>query len=103
MAEPLASFWDVVRAWADSVGLLRPPEDPTVPPHVPDAVCASCPICQGAATLDQIDTEALAEWADLARGVVLGLGSALTSAAEQRLQGPAGSSDEPEQAPDDSA
>ena len=96
MAEPLGSIWDSVRSWADSVGLLRPPEgtDVGARPHVPEVVCANCPICQGAATLDQIDTEALAELAELARGVIAGMGSALASAAEQRIQGHTVSKDE---------
>ncbi len=103
MAEPLGSFWDSVRSWADSAGLLRPPQgdEAHARPAVPESVCANCPICQGAATLDQIDTDALAEWADLARGVLSGMGSALASAAEQRLQGHAKSPDELDEPRDD--
>lgn len=101
MSEPQGTFWDSVRSWADSAGLLRPPESPdaTVRPHVPESVCANCPICQGAATLEQLDTDALAELADLARGILTGMGSALASAAEQRIQGHAVSADESEETP----
>ena len=95
MAEPTGSIWDAIRSWADSAGLLRPEDEGTTGrPAVPEAVCAHCPICQGAATLDQIDTDALAEWADLARGVLSGMGSALASAAEQRIQGTIADADE---------
>lgn len=81
-------FWDTVRSWADSVGILSPDAArPGEKPHVPEAVCANCPICQGAATVDQLDHDAIADYVDLARNVVLGLGSALASAAEQRIQG----------------
>jgi hypothetical protein len=81
-------FWDAVRSWASSAGLLLPQsEEPGDQPPVPPAVCANCPICQGAATLDQLDHEAIADYVDLARNMVLGLGSALASAAEQRIQG----------------
>ena len=85
------SFWDAVRAWADDMGLLVPPQDdPTVAedaparPKVPQAVCDSCPICQGAATFEQVNPEILSELADLARSVVTGLASAMASASDQR-------------------
>jgi hypothetical protein len=96
MSEAHGTLWDAVRSWADSVGLLRSSEggDAAARPHVPESVCANCPICQGAATLDQVDTEALAEWAELARGVIAGMGSALASAAEQRIQGHSTHTDE---------
>ena len=86
---PSLPFWDSVRAWADSKGLLLPREegpagDP-VRPRVPQSVCDSCPICQGAATLDQVNPEAIAELADVARALIGGIGSALASAAEQRM------------------
>lgn len=92
MAGPQPSgFWDLVRSWADSAGLLRPLEDPSpgARPAVPESVCANCPICQAAATLEQVDPDALGEIADLARGVIAGMGSALASAAEQRISGQA--------------
>jgi hypothetical protein len=85
------SFWDAVRAWADDMGLLVPPEDDPAPaddaphrPKVPQAVCDSCPICQGAATFEQVNPEILTELADLARSVVTGLASAMASASDQR-------------------
>jgi hypothetical protein len=85
------SFWDAVRAWADDMGLLVPPQDdPTLAddaparPKVPQAVCDSCPICQGAATFEQVNPEILSELADLARSVVTGLASAMASASDQR-------------------
>jgi hypothetical protein len=86
---PSAPFWDSVRAWADSMGLLFPqqegPAGEPVRPRVPQSVCDSCPICQGAATLDQVNPDAIAELADVARALIGGIGSALASAAEQRL------------------
>lgn len=85
---PSAPFWDSVRAWADSMGLLLPqeegPDRDPVRPRVPQSVCDSCPICQGAATLDQVNPDAIAELADVARSLIGGIGSALASAAEQR-------------------
>lgn len=90
-------FWDTVRSWADSVGILSPDAArPGEKPKVPEAVCANCPICQGAATVDQLDHDAIADYVDLARNVVLGLGSALASAAEQRIQGEAVESGAPD-------
>ena len=91
---PSVPFWDAVRAWADSAGFLLPqpeagdgePERPKVPP----SVCENCPICQGAATLDQVNPEVISELAEVARTLIGGLGSALASAAEQRLS-PGGS------------
>jgi hypothetical protein len=80
-----SSFWDAVRSWADEAGLLLP-ADPTDPPRpkVPQAVCDSCPICQAAATLDQVNPQVVLDMAEVARGVIAGLGSALASAADQR-------------------
>jgi hypothetical protein len=83
------SFWDSVRAWADAAGLLLPADQQAGPrPTVPRSVCDNCPICQAAATLDQVDPQVIHELADLARGMLLGLGSALSSAADQRLGDP---------------
>lgn len=85
---PSASFWDGVRALADSIGLLVPQgaEGQQRPrPAVPPSVCDSCPICQAAATLDQVDPQVITEVFDVARGMLVGMGSALASAAEQRL------------------
>jgi hypothetical protein len=91
---PSAPFWDSVRAWADSMGLLLPQEEAPQGgpgrPRVPQSVCDSCPICQGAATLDQVNPDAIAELADVARSLLGGIGSALASAAEQRLSGTPG-------------
>ena len=86
------SFWDAVRSWADEAGLLLPaePEDPPRP-RVPQAVCDSCPICQAAATLDQVNPQVLVDMTEVARSVITGLGSALASAADQRTFGGAAS------------
>ena len=80
-----ASFWAAVRSWADSAGLLLP-SDPDSPgrPVVPQSVCDSCPICQAAATLDQVNPQVIADVTEVARSMVLGLGSALAAAAENR-------------------
>ena len=71
------SFWDAVRSWADSAGLLLPPDPEKaadtgpvadVPrPKVPQAVCDSCPICQAAATLDQVNPRVVADLTEVAR------------------------------------
>jgi hypothetical protein len=89
-----SSFWDAVRSWADDAGLLLPadPQDPPRP-KVPQAVCDSCPICQAAATLEQVNPQVLVDITEVARSVITGLGSALTSAADQRTFG--GGSAEP--------
>lgn len=91
---PSVPFWDAVRAWADSAGFLLPqpeaPDGAREKPTVPPSVCENCPICQGAATLDQVNPEVISELADVARTLIGGLGSALASAAEQRLS-PGGS------------
>jgi hypothetical protein len=81
------SLWDTVRAWADSAGLLRPQDPSGQRPRVPQSVCDNCPICQSAATLEQVNPEVLAELGEVARSLVTGMGSALASAAEQRLSG----------------
>lgn len=80
-----ASFWEAVRSWADAAGLLLPsgPDDP-VRTVVPQSVCDSCPICQAAATLDQVNPQVISDVAEVARSVILGLGSALATAAENR-------------------
>jgi len=80
------SFWDAVRAWADDAGLLLPQDPDEVPskPKVPQAVCDSCPICQGAATLEQVNPELVTDLAEMARGLVTGLVSAMASASDQR-------------------
>lgn len=88
MVEPtLGSFWDAIRWWASSVGLLtsqgKPGEVPPRPP-VPEGVCASCPICQAAATLEQVDPKVMADLTIVARSVISGLGAALAEAAVQR-------------------
>ena len=84
-----ASFWDAVRSWADSAGLLLPTESDDPPrPKVPQAVCDSCPICQAAATLDQVNPQVVADMTDVARSLMTGLGSALASASEQRTTSP---------------
>ena len=87
-----ASLWDAVRGWADSAGLLLPPEGDAQPgrPRVPQSVCDSCPICQAAATFDQVNPDVLAELTEVARSLVNGVGSALSAAADQRLGGGAG-------------
>lgn len=84
-----ASFWDAVRSWADSAGLLLPadPDDPPRP-KVPEAVCDSCPICQAAATLDQVNPQVVADMTDVARSLMTGFGSALASASDQRTTAP---------------
>ena len=80
-----SSFWDAVRTWADEAGLLLPSEDTDPPrPHVPQSVCDSCPICQAAATLDQVNPQVIIDMTEVARSVIAGLGSALASAAAQR-------------------
>ena len=80
-----SSFWDAVRSWADEAGLLLPAEDTDRPrPTVPQSVCDSCPICQAAATLDQVNPQVLIDITEVARSVITGLGSALASAADQR-------------------
>jgi hypothetical protein len=83
-----SSFWDAVRSWADEAGLLLPadPQDPPRP-KVPQSVCDSCPICQAAATLEQVNPQVLVDMAEVARSVITGLGSALASAADQRTFG----------------
>ncbi len=80
-----SSFWDAVRSWADEAGLLLPtdPEDPPRP-TVPQSVCDSCPICQAAATLDQVNPQVIVDMAEVARSLIAGLGSALVSATDQR-------------------
>ena len=84
-----ASFWDAVRSWADSAGLLLPTDADDPPrPKVPQAVCDSCPICQAAATLDQVNPQVVADMTDVARSLMTGLGSALASASEQRTPAP---------------
>jgi hypothetical protein len=90
------SFWDAVRSWADEAGLLLP-ADPLDAgrPKVPQAVCDSCPICQAAATLDQVNPQAVVDITEVARSVITGLGSALASAADQRTFG-GGKSAEPD-------
>jgi hypothetical protein len=89
--QPTGSFWDAIRTWADSVGLLLPEAEAEgagpARPKVPQSVCDSCPICQGAATLDQVNPQVIADLADVARSILTGMGSALASAAEQRLSG----------------
>ena len=90
MDQPAQSlpFWEAVRAWADSAGLLLPQESTSegesVRPPVPPSVCENCPICQGAATLDQINPQVIDELSVLAKGVFDGIASALASASEQR-------------------
>lgn len=83
-----SSFWDAVRSWADDAGLLLPSDEqePTKP-TVPQAVCDSCPICQAAATLDQVNPQVLVDLTEVARSLINGLGSALTSASDQRVHG----------------
>ncbi|MGB8021161.1 MAG: hypothetical protein WCF04_08040 [Candidatus Nanopelagicales bacterium] len=88
MVEPtLGSFWDAIRWWASSVGLLaskaKPGEVPPRPP-VPEGVCASCPICQAAATLEQVDPKVMSDLTIVARSVMSGLSAALADAAMQR-------------------
>jgi hypothetical protein len=83
-----SSFWDAVRAWADDAGLLLPSDEqePTKP-TVPQAVCDSCPICQAAATLEQVNPQVLVDLTEVARSLIGGLGSALASASDQRFHG----------------
>jgi hypothetical protein len=81
---PGSSFWGAVRSWADEAGLLLPQEEEPTKASVPPAVCESCPICQGAATLDQVNPDLFTDVADLARNVVAGLASAMASASDQR-------------------
>jgi hypothetical protein len=50
-------------------------------------VCDSCPICQAAATLEQVNPQVLVDLTEVARSVITGLGSALASAADQRTFG----------------
>lgn len=82
------TFWDAIRSWADSAGLLTPQatEGEHVPerPHVPEGVCAACPICQAAATLEQVNPQILADLTVVVRSVLGGMGAALAAAAEQR-------------------
>ena len=54
---------------------------------MPQAVCDSCPICQAAATLEQVNPQVLVDLGEVARSVIMGLGSALTSASDQRTFG----------------
>lgn len=87
-ADPGSNLWDAVRSWADSAGLLLPTEpDEPGRPRVPQDVCDSCPICQAAATVDQINPEAVSDLVEMARSVVTGLASAMASAADQRDHG----------------
>ena len=83
-----ASFWDAIRSWADAAGLLAPqplgPDGRPLAPHVPEAVCAACPVCQAAATLDQLNPQVLADLGVVLRSVLDGLGAALAAAAVQR-------------------
>lgn len=85
---PPASLWDAIRSWADSAGLLAPqhlgPDGRPVPPHVPEGVCAACPICQVAATVDQLNPQILADLTIVVRSVLDGMGAALAAAAMQR-------------------
>ena len=87
-----ASFWDGVWAWADSAGLLVPRDDDSAPREVPRHICDGCPICQGAAILDQVNPQLVAELTEVVRGLVIGVGSALAAAADQRHADP-GSAD----------
>lgn len=86
-----SSFWDAVRSWADEAGLLLPadPVDAQDPqrPRVPQSVCDSCPICQAAATLEQVNPQVIVDMTEVARSVIAGLGSALASATDQRTYG----------------
>lgn len=87
MSERPIGFWDALRSWADSAGLLLPAPDPAQRPTVPQAVCDSCPICQAAATLDQVNPQVITDMSEMARDLVAGLGSALASAGAQRTAG----------------
>ena len=85
---PGTSIWDAIRGWADAAGLLLPPDEAAgaaARPRVPASVCDNCPICQAAATLDQVNPEIFTELTDVARNLIGGLGSALAAATEQRL------------------
>lgn len=87
------SIWDAIRGWADAAGLLLPPDETTGAagrPRVPQSVCDNCPICQGAATLDQVNPEVFTELTEVARNLISGVGSALAAAADQRLTGDPG-------------
>jgi hypothetical protein len=92
MDEPVgASIWDAIRGWADAAGLLLPQDEAVggepPKPRVPQSVCDNCPICQGAATLDQVNPDVFSELTEVARALISGVGSALSAAAEQRLSG----------------
>lgn len=79
------NLWDAVRSWAGAAGMLLPPtEAGPVPREVPRDVCDSCPVCQAAATADQVNAQAVAELAEMARGFVAGLVSAMGQASQQR-------------------
>lgn len=104
MVEPtLGSFWDAIRWWASSVGLLTsqtgPGEVPPRPP-VPEGVCAGCPICQAAATLEQVDPKVMADLTLVARSVISGLSAALAEAAVQRTGQERGTRRQESEAPD---
>lgn len=88
MAEEQAgSYWDAIRSWADSLGLLVPREPVDEDrPKVPQSVCDNCPICQGAATVEALNPAVLSELGELARTLVSGVGAALSLAAEQRIE-----------------
>ncbi len=87
MAERPIGFWDALRSWADSAGLLLPTPEPAARPTVPQAVCDSCPICQAAATLDQVNPQVITDMTEMARDLIAGMGSALASAGAQRTAG----------------
>lgn len=97
------SFWEAIRTWAEASGLLVPTAtadagDPTagrLPPHVPESVCAACPICQAAATLEQVNPQVLADLTAVGRSVLSGIGAALATAAEHRTSQAAGASSGP--------
>lgn len=80
------TFWDTIRSWADSMGLLLPQEE-THRPRVPQSVCDNCPICQAAATIDQVNPDVISELSNLARTLMTGMDSAMSTAAEQRRSG----------------
>lgn len=82
------SFWDAIRGWADARGLMLPENSQQASSSrasVPASVCENCPICQSAATLDQLQPDVMDELTDLARTLIGGVGSALAAAAEQRM------------------
>jgi hypothetical protein len=82
------SIWDAIRSWADSAGLLLPTEEGTGrKPRVPQSVCDNCPICQAAATLDEVNPAVVEDMLHMARNLMAGLGSALASASDQRGAG----------------